>query len=471
MLKYVIAFSISILFTLPGLSKDKKGKKQALARPGWAEHIPQDPAYYWGVGQAPIKGNDVGKAMETARDRAVNGIAKQIQVKIQSYLKSMLGVDIVEGGGSSSENVRRQVREWVKSRTNLVIKGVEKADESIGDKGVWVLMKLSRRKYEEQVEKELQDRRNRVTGFVTDYLKAKQEGRLTVALKNLILARDILEKLFPNLPFMMKTGDKTWNMHTHLPAKIDAILGGIEIKPISKGNLVVPGKALWQVKYEHGDKSLPMAKMPFRVTLEDCSGSFDKSGYTNTQGVLIIDVRSIRGCRKGKLAAKFSTRDLVGDLVDQAILDSIKALPQGSITVQNPPTVGYVCTISGLGETIEAAISDKRFEAKRLQPSGARIKSAAQRMALFGQGIDYVLIVKGGCSGTYIPMYRMYKTHASAVVELVNTKTGHKTLVRSSGARGFATTKSTGCSEAVSKNSSNLETLIRKVIDKIGTGM
>lgn len=165
---FFIGFLLAI-FALGGgtlYSKDKDKKKDVKikegAEPAWVKKFPSNPMYYIGIG--------TGGSLEKAQNAAVNNIASQIKVKIQSEITDYTK----ETNGVTDEQVTQNIKLNVKES----VEDIEVVDMWYSpQKGYWAYYRLDieeyKRKQQEKMEKAKQ--------IALDYL-AKCDAESDVAL-------------------------------------------------------------------------------------------------------------------------------------------------------------------------------------------------------------------------------------------------------------------------------------------------
>lgn len=449
-----------------GKARQDKTKQAAQKIPSWAQKKPDDPGYYWGLGQAPIKGYDIGKAQKKARQRAMREVGSQISVQVKSDFQNIFNCHNARCEQDLKENIRTQVQ--------TVLNGVEEYKSFIGTKGVWVLLRLSKAKYHDDVVNAWNKKKQPMEGFVREALTAQKNGEITIAIKNLILAMDLLKRVFNGIPLVLKVEDTDREMASFLPARLSRILNHITVKALQKNVMVghsgVSANVLWQCMYDKDGNKSPVKNMPFKVSLARCMGKFDKTANTNPNGVLTVGINSIGDCSQATLNAVMDFRELVGDIVDQGILNAIRIRPAGKQLVTRQSAVGYITGIGNMDDTIESIVRDLGFEVVHLHQSASRVAGFRGRARLFKRGIHYLLIAGISCSANFIPLYKMYKSRVSGVVKLINTRTG-KRIIKTVGASGMDLSKSSACSNASGKIGRRMRGLVKDVLGHINNGI
>ena len=397
-------------------------------------------------------------------------IGAQIKTQVKSDLLLISGMSSV----GDRSTVRQQFDETIRTEVEGVLKGVQEAEREIGIKDVWLLLKLSRARYKKDVIDAWNRKKQPIEGFVREALQAQKNGEVTIAIKNLILAMDLLKKVFNGLPLVMKVDGADREMASFLPARLEQILGNITVKPLQKSVMVghsgVRVRVAWQCMYEGGPIKVPVKNMPFKASMGTCQGKFNQNSQTDTNGVLTTRVGTIGDCSQAILKADMDLRELVGDLVDRDTLDAVRIKPSGTQAVVRQSAVGYITSIGGMGDTIESVVSDLGFEVVRLRESASGASGAGGRARLYQRGVSYLLVVGTSCSAGYIPLYKMYKARVSAVVKLINTRTG-KVIRKSAGARGMDVSKTSACSSGRSKLGSRVQNMVRDVLGNINNGL
>ncbi|HOV13502.1 MAG TPA: LPP20 family lipoprotein [Spirochaetota bacterium] len=153
--------------SLHSQNKDKKKdvKIKEGAEPSWVKKIPGNPLYYIGIG--------TGKSLDQAQNAAVNSIASQIKVKIQSEITDYTK----ETNGVTEEQVTQNIKLNVKES----VEDIEVVEIWYSpEKGYWAYYRLDIEKYK----KKQQEKMEKAKQIALDYLtKCDNESDVALAFK------------------------------------------------------------------------------------------------------------------------------------------------------------------------------------------------------------------------------------------------------------------------------------------------
>ncbi|MHA1543569.1 MAG: hypothetical protein ACTSU8_00355 [Alphaproteobacteria bacterium] len=94
----------------------KKEKKQTQRPEVLAlEMKKKDPSVYWGEGLAPIVNNDLGQARELAKQRALQDLARKVEVSVEQDISQVIQSNITGISESIRELFTQKVRIYTQS--------------------------------------------------------------------------------------------------------------------------------------------------------------------------------------------------------------------------------------------------------------------------------------------------------------------------------------------------------------------
>ena len=435
--------------------------------PTWTRKLPADPAYFYAAQQAPVVMKDVGEAIKKAKDRARQEIAKQVRVRVKAELLQLTGVEVL--GGKARE--REVVQGKVTSMVDEVLEGVEEVDRYIGDDQVWVLMRLSRQKVLERRLQEERQKKERVLGMFKEALVDLDTKRIALALRNLVLTLDVLEKLFGSLPLVVEVEGRQTELHAHLSGQVQRLLDQIAIKTLDQKVMVsrkgTRSVASFQVRIQDGEESAVVPNLPLSFAIEGCGADLEKRALTDSNGVASTRIRSLGTCREGTLEASLDLRKLVGDLVDEEILATFPRVPKATVRAMIRPAIAARVSGAWLRAQVESLVEAQGFECTTL-PRATDPTAPDFSANLYQSGVDYVLLVSTSCGTSYIGSYKMYGAVATGTVQLIQTKTGRRLFYKSaSSGKGFGVSKDGACRAAQGKLVGPLKRLVRQALEGV----
>lgn len=161
----LLVFFVSVSMFPQGKDKKKDVKVNQGAEPSWIKKFPGNPLYYIGIG--------TGKDLAQSQNAAINSIASQIKVKIQSEITDYTK----ETNGVTEEQVTQNIKLNVKES----VEDIEVVEIWYSpEKGYWAYYRLDIEKYK----KKQQEKMEKAKQIALDYLtKCDNESDVALAFK------------------------------------------------------------------------------------------------------------------------------------------------------------------------------------------------------------------------------------------------------------------------------------------------
>lgn len=189
----------------------------------WVNNHPYSKTHFIGIGSSKI-GEDLQKAQKQARNRALNDIAEQINVTIESDIR--MHKNIISNGKVSSS--KELYQEKIQTFTRAMIAGWEERRTWNGPDGYfWSKVILSKKRYYEQVNRKIIDAVNRVCDIISRSMKGSARYKIHTLYKGF----EILDT-FPHVQMKGIVNGKEVILNNELQCRMSQVLESIVIKPV-----------------------------------------------------------------------------------------------------------------------------------------------------------------------------------------------------------------------------------------------
>ncbi|RKZ24528.1 hypothetical protein DRQ20_06955 [bacterium] len=386
--------------------------------------------YYEGVGRAAwIEGREeecIKKACEAARA----DLAQNIKCEIEVTTKKILG--------DSAGKVKEQFQEFVQTYVRIALPtGSIIYSDPIIDKGyVIVKARLSKKDYQEFVEKRMREHISRVIGYYKEAMRREEEGDYTSAVRELMKARAWLFFYLEDLPVEVDLdGDKKKDVEIggRIDSELDRLLTHIEVK-YTKVTYGITGNLRGELKVYMRLNGEPLKYFPVCIGFEKGRGKIlNPQPLTDVQGCVKINVSDITSS-ENEVVLKIMP-DL-SRLMDFSIFEKEgeverlksylkKKLRSWSIVIPKRKTLAlsvYVKSASSyyfpenIYDDVAEIVREKGYDVVKKKLKGTPSQSMLENLAV--EGIEYLVIIEVRCYTEYDDYWDVYSERASGRIML-----------------------------------------------------
>lgn len=447
----------------------------------------RDDNYYWGEGMADIVDGRYSEARREARERAMNNLAAGIRTRVIYTIKSTITGTTTQRQHTYSETEERMIEETGQHLTDEVLSDldfIEFYDDFPRDNVITCIVRLSRSRYQQEVEERLNDNKSMVSSHITLGDREFQTNNIMNALHYWTLAKEMMQSMFGNLPiFQDITGDGSEeDFNSYLNERITETLSHIKLELAdddqitydAHGNIGMRPVILAQYEDRDG-RRFPVASLPLKINETQGQVRLPSDIMTRSHGQLELNISNID--------ASFVNTVLRAEIdtyrIDRINLFSLPVMPTLDISMSRMKTMAVSVTLDDRGNlsTPNSLLNSIR---RRIINSGLSIVDLEIRSESFSSAdintinrsnadyfVNVFLEISGvGSVGGYENAHVAYCSGSINVYRLPgvdNTISSEPVPAE----RGYGTSASSAISNALANASQKVERQIRSILDDI----
>ncbi|OHD25948.1 MAG: hypothetical protein A2086_03385 [Spirochaetes bacterium GWD1_27_9] len=258
----LVFFMLLFIFNINAEDKKKDVKINQGAEPAWIKKFPSNPMYYIGIA--------TGSTMQQSQDAALNSIASQIKVKVQSEITDMMK----EKNGITEEQVEQNVKLSVKQN----IEDVEVIEIWYSpEKGYWAYYRLDIEKYKRKQQEKMENAKKIALDYLT---KCDNEQDQALAFKYAFLGYFNVGVYIANSLKVNYKGQEVFIVN-ELVSRMQKILSGIAINPVNSQIEIakINPKAV-EIQFNVTSNGKPLVNFP--LTFKTNKGELDLTQRSTT---------------------------------------------------------------------------------------------------------------------------------------------------------------------------------------------
>ncbi len=270
-----------------------------------------DRSLYFGEGTAKI-GNDLGKAKQMAKTRALADLSAKIEVRVESSMLKIVSSTSLNNKKQYSESINRNIIDKTKTYTHEVLRGCEITPAYIDypDSGyVTIAAYLKKAVYKQRVENDLNTKKSVIRTTLFNGNNEYERHHYMQALYDWIEADNQLHEFFGDLPIRDKVGQnvETGDVNAYINGRITFFFSGLVLKGMNqkirydaKGRLNKQPMILAQYKDKNGQEQA-VASLPLKTGFISGSGIAPSGLVTGTYGQVKLFISYVNPANKSTL--------------------------------------------------------------------------------------------------------------------------------------------------------------------------
>jgi len=450
----------------------KQKRKDFLQNKKEIEKIKNDDAFYVGEGIVQIKITSAD-AIKEAKKEARKELTKTIEVKIEATIVDVIG------------KRARESYEWFESKTksysDIVLRDIPPGKYFLyypTEKSVTYLLRVSKKKYEESVKRDIEGRKKRIMGSVRPGLEAMDKKDFALALNHFLGAKELFEESFGNTSLETKIEDTNVELNSYINGKIIALINGITITPLDEritysAEGKVSRKPRVSVVYiDERKKKSPVPSIHLLAKFTKGEGQITSRFNADINGI-------------GQLPIEYLNPEIEESIIEIKLdmekigagAEKISIVPSCSIKFSKTKTVaisvvflkkGHKTTPSDLLNEIKTVFLDKAFGVTEYNIKRKTVSEEDKQNARNSLYADYLLSIETKASGGGPDMYGMYWSYSSGSVMMYSLSDGSEIFTFSiPSTKGEHVTSSGAAWDAFGKIKPVLLRKLKQNIDKM----
>lgn len=263
--------------------------------------IKTDDKLYFGEGYARLNEDvDLGESIEKAKGDARTNLAEKIRVEVRATINVEITGTKKETVRSYEEEIEEKIRKNIETYTNIVLSGHELDTyfdyPEVGY--VTCIVYISKIKYDQDVRKALQSKKQIVTQYVDDAISSTVEGNMKMAMDRYLDALHIMDDVLGGMPVRgdIEHDGNPEDYRTHIESELKQIIGNFEIAVSGNGSFVydasgrVRSEPLLYVNYRSSTGKRPVNNLPLKAEFMSGAGSVSRELTTGSYGELQFKV-------------------------------------------------------------------------------------------------------------------------------------------------------------------------------------
>lgn len=259
---------------------------------------------YFGEGIAQIVNGDIGEAINKAKIKARDNLARNIKVRVKSSVEFILSSKMKTGSSNLTEDIDESINIQTETYTDQLLTEVNQSDYKIDyptRNNVTIIFYISKSLYKSTVDKDIEGKKRLIRNHIHNGTKKFNGKHFVDAIKDWLLANEFLNAFFHGLPIQDDI-DGTGlpkEVNAYINDKITSFFSGVNLKEVSgklhydvKGQLNVVPSIYVEYEDDYG-KGFPIEDLPMKIDFIEGEGELRKKVISNQNGQAKLNIKNV----------------------------------------------------------------------------------------------------------------------------------------------------------------------------------